>query len=94
MESAGKFALENIKNIGVIFLKFFLGLLFSYIFIIERKKIETFLKKMRDGNFAFLYDEYAVLARKVGNGFGIIFQAQSIIALINGILTSIGLLLI
>lgn len=75
-------------------MKFLLGLLLSYIFIIERKKIESFLGRVRDGNFVFFYDEYAIIARKIGNGFGLIFRAQSIIALVNSILTSIGLLII
>jgi predicted PurR-regulated permease PerM len=75
-------------------MKFFLGLILSYIFIIERKKIEVFLRRMRDGNFAFFYDEYAVIAGKIGNGFGIIFRAQSIIAVVNSILTTLGLIII
>lgn len=75
-------------------MKFLLGLILSYIFIIERKKIEVFLRRMRDGNFAFFYDEYAIIASKVGNGFGIIFRAQSIIALVNSILTTLGLIVI
>ncbi len=87
-EYVGKFAIESIKSAGLIFVKFFLGLLFSYIFIIERKKIAIFLKKMRDGNFAFFYDDSAILAGKIGTGFGLIFRAQSIIAFINALMTT------
>ena len=93
-KSIGQFALNNITSGGLILLKFLLGLILSYIFIIERKKIETFLRKMRDGNFAFFYDEYAIIARKIGTGFGLIFRAQAIIALVNSMLTTIGLIII
>ena len=81
-------------NAGIIFTKFLLALLLSYLFIIERNKIDGFLGQIRNGNFQFLYDEWAIIAKKVGTGFGLIFKAQSIIALVNAILTTIGLIAI
>jgi hypothetical protein len=57
-------------------------------------RIENFLGQIRNGNFQFLYDEWAIIARKVGIGFGLIFKAQSIIAMVNAILTTIGLIII
>lgn len=92
--SIGQFALNNITSGGLILLKFLIGLILSYIFIMERKKIESFLRKMRDGNFAFFYEEYAIIARKIGTGFGMIFRAQAIIALVNAMVTTIGLVII
>ncbi len=49
--------------------KFLLALILSYIFIIERSKIGVFLEKIKDGNFSFFYDEWAIIAKKVGTGF-------------------------
>jgi predicted PurR-regulated permease PerM len=63
-------------------------------FIIERKRIERFLRETRNGNFRFLYDEWAIIAKKLASGFGPIFKAQSIIAFINALLTTIGLIII
>jgi predicted PurR-regulated permease PerM len=60
----------------------------------ERAQIREFLRLMQDGNFAFLYKEYRIIAGKVGKGFGLIFKAQSIIACVNAILTAIGLSII
>ena len=94
LKTIGQFALNNITSGGLILLKFFLGLILSYIFIMERQKIEVFLRKMRDGNFAFFYDEYAIIAQKIGTSFGLIFRAQSIIALVNALLTTLGLVII
>lgn len=94
LESVGQFILTNITSGGLILMKFLIGLALSYIFIIERKKIGTFLWKIRKGNFAFFYDEYAIVAKKIGVGFGVIFRAQSIIALVNSILTVLGLIII
>ena len=94
IESIGQFALTHITNGGIILMKFLIGLVLSYIFIIERSKIAEFLNRMKHGNFSFFYDEYAIIAKRIGSGFGLIFKAQSIIALTNAILTSLGLILI
>lgn len=94
LESIGQKAIGYITNAGIILTKFLIALILSYLFIIDRKKIEKFLGQIKKGNFSFLYDEWSVIAQKMGSGFGLIFKAQSIIALINAILTSIGLLII
>lgn len=94
LESIGKNAITYVTNAGIIFTKFLIALILSYLFIIDRKRIERFLAQIRNGNFRFLYDEWAIIARKVGTGFGLIFKAQSIIALVNAILTTVWLIVI
>jgi predicted PurR-regulated permease PerM len=94
IESFGQTTIGYIANAGIILTKFFIALILSYIFIIEREKIARFLSKIKDGNFSFLYYEWAIVAKKVGTGFWLIFRAQSIIALVNAVLTSFGLLVI
>ncbi len=94
IESMWQTALIYIRDAGAILLKFLMGLLLSYIFIIERWKIMHFLRLIQDGNFSFLYREYRIIAMKIAKGFGLIFKAQSIIAFINAILTAIGLSII
>lgn len=93
-EKLGQTLLHNLTNAGAFLTKFLIGLLLSYIFVMERRKILTFLQKLREGNFAFLYYEYANIAKKMVYGFGVIFKAQSIIALVNAILTTLGLFVI
>lgn len=94
LESVWQKTISYITNAGIILTKFMIALILSYIFIMERAKIERFLLRIKNGNFAFLYEEWAIIARKIGSGFGPIFKAQSIIALVNAILTSIWLLII
>lgn len=94
IESLGQKTIAYITNAGILLTKFLIALVLSYIFIIERDKITRFLSKIKDGNFSFLYDEWSIIAKKVGTGFGLIFKAQSIIALVNAVLTSFGLLVI
>jgi predicted PurR-regulated permease PerM len=94
LESIGQKAISYITNAGIIFTKFLVALILSYLFIIDRKAIEKFLGQIKNGNFRFLYDEWSVIAQKLWRGFGLVFKAQSIIALTNALLTTIGLLII
>lgn len=89
-----KGAFENIKNIGIFLTKFFIALILSYIFLIDRAKIGDYLETMKGGNFSFLYEEYQIIFGKITKGFGLIFKAQAIIAFANAILTVLGLLII
>ncbi len=92
LELIGQNILFYLKNTGIILTKFLIGLILSYIFVIERQPIARFLSQMKWGNFAFFYREYEVIARKIGYGFGAILKAQSLIALVNAMLTSLWLL--
>lgn len=94
LEIIGQTTLGYLKNTGIILTKFIIGLILSFIFVIERKPIIAFLSKINEGNFSFLYTEYAVIAQKITGGFGAIVKAQSLIAMTNAVLTSIGLLII
>jgi predicted PurR-regulated permease PerM len=94
LETIGQTTLGYLRNAGIILTKFLIGLILSYIFVMERKPIIAFLAQMKWGNFAFFYEEYAIIARKIGHGFWAILRAQSLIALINSVLTSVWLLVI
>jgi predicted PurR-regulated permease PerM len=47
IEAFGQAIISHIKNAGLILIKFFLALILSYLFILERKQITTFLKKIQ-----------------------------------------------
>lgn len=94
IEGMGQQALQYIREAWVILTKFFIGLILSFIFIIERDRVKSFFRQMQDGNFRFLYRQYVSVALKIRDGFWLIFKAQSIIALTNAIITGVGLLLI
>ena len=92
LEKIGQTAIWYITNAGILLTKFLMALILSYIFIIERSRIWIFLEKIKEGNFSFFYDEWEIIAKKVGAWFGLIFKAQSIIAFVNAILTSVWLI--
>lgn len=86
--------ISNIKDVWAIIIEFVLSLILSYVFIIDRDKIKKYLEEVKKWNFAFLYHEYEVIFSKIGNGFWIIFKAQSLISLANTFLTIIWLYII
>jgi len=79
--------LSNIKSVWLMIIEFVIALILSYVFIVDRKKIKSYLEEVKKWNFAFLYHEYAVFFDKISNWFWLIFKAQSIISMVNTILT-------
>jgi len=70
--------------------KIALALMLSFIFIIDRKKVWTYLYKIKESNFSFMYSEYELLIDKVVKSFWLILKAQSTIALVNMLITILG----
>jgi len=85
---------ERLKTAWFIFLQVFISLILSYIFIIDKDKLKKYLEWIKTSNFWFLYDEYKIVLEKIVRSFWLIFKAQSIIALVNAIITSIWLIII
>lgn len=85
---------EKIKSVWAIFIKIFLSIILSYIFILDRDKLKIYLKWIEKSNFGFFYREYNIIIKKIVDTFWLVFKAQSMIALTNAILTTIWLLII
>ncbi len=85
---------ERLKTAGVVFVKILISLILSYIFIVDRDKLSEYLTGIKNSNFRFFYDEYKIIFEKITRTFGLVFKAQSVIALTNAILTTLGLLII
>lgn len=85
---------ENLKTVGVIFLKWILSLVLSFVFIMDRERLDGYLLWIKKSNFKFLYAEYSIIFDKVVKSFGLILRAQSMIAFANAIMTSFWLLII
>lgn len=86
--------LEKLKAFWYIFLQIFLSLILSYIFIIDRDKLHSYLIWLKESNFNFLYFEYKNIVKKVVKTFWLVFKAQGVIAFINTVLTTIWLFII
>jgi len=85
---------EKLKSAWSIILKFIFSLILSLIFLLDRKKLKKYLWWIKKSNFSFLHDEYKIIFDKIIRSFGLILKAQSLIALVNATLTTIGLFII
>jgi len=70
---------------------FFLSVLLSLFFLLEKKRIKSFTDKFRDSKIAWFYKEMEYFSRKFIVSFGKVIEAQILIAIFNTILTTIGL---
>ena len=86
--------LEKVRVAWVLFLKFFLSLVLSFVLLMDRRRLRSYLRWIKKSNFYFLYDEYKAINLKISKSFGLILKAQSLISFINTILTLIGLFII
>ncbi len=85
---------DRVTKAGIFLLQIVIALILSYVFIIDRLKIQKFTDEMKFGNFAFIHEQFSLISEKISKSFGLLFKAQSIIALVNAVLTVIGLLII
>lgn len=85
---------ENVKQIWLIVFKFVLSLILSFIFILDRHKLQDYFRWVQGSNFRFLYDEYSIIIEKLTRSFWLLFKAQAMIAIVNAVLTSIWLYLL
>jgi predicted PurR-regulated permease PerM len=86
--------LWRLKTASFIFLQIILSLLLSFVFLLDRFRLNKYLLWIKKSSFNFLHKEYKIIFEKIVKSFGLIFKAQSMIALINCILTVIWLIII
>lgn len=70
---------------------FFLSLLFSLFFLLEKSTIIRFTAKFKTSKIGWFYNELEYFGRKFTVSFGKVIEAQFLIAITNTILTAIGL---
>lgn len=62
---------------------FFLSIILSFIFILEKSRIVSFTSQLQHSKLAWLYSEVSYLGQKFITSFGKVIEAQIVIALFN-----------
>lgn len=70
---------------------FFVALLLSLFFILEKNRIMRFTLKLKESKIDWLYEEMEYFGRKFIRSFGKVIEAQFMIALFNTAFTIVGL---
>jgi predicted PurR-regulated permease PerM len=91
LEQGFTFVLKYFTDISKIGLQILLALLMSLFFLLEKVRLMQFTKKFRTSKISSIYAEIEFFGRKFVGTFGKVIEAQLIIAVVNCILTTIGL---
>lgn len=86
-----KVFLDNVKSIWSVIFDFILALILSYVFLIDKKRINKFFLWLKNGNFSFIYTDYKFFFSKITKWFWSFLKAQSMISLVDTILVIIWL---
>lgn len=84
----------QVIHIGGIFFQVILGYIVSLIWLLENATVKKYFSQLKQGPFAFFYYDFDRIFHKITHSFWLVFYAQFKIAIINTILTVIGLLFI
>lgn len=86
------FAFHTATNIGTLTIATFMSLILSFFYTIELKKMRGFSSLfVKSGYFKWLFEDICYFGKKFTNTFGVVLEAQSLIAICNTALTMIGL---
>lgn len=81
-------------HIGGIFFQVILGYIVSLIWLLENTTVKKYFSQLKQGPFAFFYHDFDRIFHKITHSFWLVFYAQFKIAIVNTILTVVGLVLI
>ncbi len=84
----------KVIHIGGIFFQVILGYVVSLVWLLEHETVKQYFSKLKKGPFAFFYHDFDKIFHKITHSFWLVFYAQFKIAIVNTILTVIGLVLI
>ncbi|XP_024516893.1 uncharacterized protein LOC9663018 [Selaginella moellendorffii] len=73
-------------------LQSFVSLIFSFLFVWDAPSVKAGIQSLKQTRLSVVYEEIAPVVATFGQIFGKALQAQSTIALVNTVLTSLGLL--
>lgn len=80
-----------VTDFGKWSLNFFMALLISFIFILEKHSILKFVYKFKESKISVAYNYFSYFGNNFLNSFGKVIQAQIMIAITNTVLSIIGL---
>lgn len=86
--------LQELLRVSNIFFQIIFAYILSFVWLLEYEKVQAYFEKLQHGPFAFFFKDVRGIIGKVQSSFGLVFRAQSKIAVVNTILTVLGLFII
>ncbi len=86
--------ISELLRISGIFFQIIFAYILSYIWLLEYNTVQKYFSQIKDSPFSFFYRDVRAFLEKIKKSFGLVFLAQSKIAVANTLLTMVGLLFI
>lgn len=83
--------LDYFTSISKVSIQVLMAVILSLFFLLEKERIIRFTKQFKTSKLAAFYDEIEYFGAKFVGTFGKVIEAQFIIAVVNSVLTTIGL---
>ena len=90
--TGAKVLFSTITSIGSMGITFVMSLILSFFFIIEKDWVSEFGRAFYNSKIGLFSEDVAYLGKKFVNTFGVVIEAQFIIAIVNTVLTILGLI--
>lgn len=91
LKNGASIALTYVKNIGSLGVSFVMAFILSFFYMIERKQMYRFSRLFLSSELGWYFQDVHFFAKKFVNTFGVVLEAQFIIAAINTIITTTAL---
>jgi predicted PurR-regulated permease PerM len=88
---AGVMLASGVTTLGGFGLNLFMAMILSYLLLLEKNKIKKFGERLADSRISFIYDYWIRFGGNFAATFGKVMKVQVTIALVNSILSMIGL---
>lgn len=88
LQSGVEFLIASLSGIGSLGLSFFMALILSLFFSLEKERVTQFSARFLTSKVGFIFQDVAYFGRKFVSTFGVVLEAQLLIALVNTIITT------
>ncbi len=93
LKSGAALIFSSLTTLGSFGISIFMALLLSFFFTIEKERTAAFSQNFFTGPYAWFFKDVQYFANIFVNTFGVVLEAQFLIAIVNTVLTGIGLTL-
>lgn len=94
VESGAGIILEQLQNVGRLAVAFIVSFILSFFFMVEKEKTVLFSKNFLSSEYSWFFQDLHYFAKVFVDTFGVVVEVQLLIAIVNTVITTVGLGLI
>lgn len=91
LESGAGMILVQLQNVGRLAVEFVMSFILSFFFMIEKEKTVLFSRNFLSSEYAWFFQDLFYFAKVFVETFGVVVEVQLLIALVNTLVTTLGL---